>query len=224
MILAETTPLTRKQAEVLQGKIVKGIEALEANLLRFVEGKGWEPLGFGSFLAWWDATVISVRVGPAIRAVVVHELQQPDPQTGRQLTDREAAERLGVDKDTVRKDANRKSKSKINTGENSPKLIMSPPPPVEPHQEGAVEDTPPVIDGEILTDSQQESVPLPTGGTDTVLELNKQVGKARRMILAALEHPGVLPSIPKLILDELIPEIEQKATEVMKQIGAWEEE
>ena len=106
------------EATRLQDAIIRGIQELESNLTKFIDGQGWVPLGFMSFLEWWDTKIVSMRLGSAIRAVVVSELSAPDPITYRTLTDREIATRLGVGKDTVRRDSGRKKPLSRRTGKD----------------------------------------------------------------------------------------------------------
>src|SRR5690606_7401622 len=117
----QTQEMGRAEAVRLEEVIIRSIDELESSLLKFIQGKAWIPLGYKSFVEWFDLKVKSVRVGPAIRAVVVYELQAPDPITGRRLTDRETAERLGTSKTTIRRDTGREKK--INSGTNVPELI-----------------------------------------------------------------------------------------------------
>lgn len=228
-MIAKSEPLSRQEAQNLENQIIKGIEALEQNLLRFVEGRGWEPLGFKSFLAWWDDRVVSVRVGPAIRAVVVRELQAPDPETQRKLTDRETAERLGVTPATVQRDTGRKKERKINSGANAPKMIKgstAPPKPVEVIPQPEPQSVPAVVDAEVVYDSadgtESDESDIAYDDSETLAEitgrLTRKVRKAREILLDVLTDPDITPDIPKLILDELIPELEKEAADVERRM------
>jgi len=228
MLIAKSEPLSRQEAQNLENQIIKGIEALEQNLLRFVEGRGWEPLGFKSFLAWWDDRVVSVRVGPAIRAVVVRELQAPDPETNKKLSDRETAKRLGTSMATVQRDAGRlpqpkpKGRAKRSDSNESP----PPPKPVEVIPQPEPQSVPAVVDAEVVYDSadgtESDESDIAYDDSETLAEitgrLTRKVRKAREILLDVLTDPDITPDIPKLILDELIPELEKEAADVERRM------
>lgn len=239
----QTQEMGRAEAVRLEEVIIRSIDELESNLLKFIQGKAWIPLGYKSFVEWFDLKVKSVRVGPAIRAVVVYELQAPDPITGRRLTDQETADRLGTSKATIQRDTGRK-KEKINSGANAPELITKTgepalplpapaprsPEKVVPLEEvvDAVEVVEVVEDAEIVDDHETPpgfydapTVTEVSEPTETPERLFEQVEQARKIILGVLSDSEVTEEIAKFILDDFIADIEDVAKNTEARLQTW---
>ncbi len=220
--------LDAEAAEALEKTFLQSLKEAEEALEKFVAGRGWLARGFSSLLAWWDATVRECRLGPAVRAIVVYELQKEDPDTGRKLTDRETAQRVGVTEGTVRKDTGRKIKS----AENSAKSIKAAPSP-----RLATDDS--IIDGEIIDDPEPALATAPDDPDDDPpidprLEVKHYPTELpevevpptaegykwlKRTCLDLLTHPDMDLDVLDLIEEELLPQLQKDVADARKRLS-----
>lgn len=95
--------MNRKKAEELTAVIVRGLEEFEETLQKFIDGVGWDAMGYGTLREWWDAHIKSARLGPVLRTKVLAQFaaeQESLPKAQRE-SQRALGARVGAHRDTV---------------------------------------------------------------------------------------------------------------------------
>jgi hypothetical protein len=107
----------------VEDQILNGLEGLD----EFLEKGLWLTLSvpYASFIEWWDKKVPShnirevLQIRSEYRKMIINEMKKPQPKTGRTLSNREVARKIGVSPRTVDNDV-----EKINTAQNCAQLTM----------------------------------------------------------------------------------------------------